>query len=198
MALRRWSPSRSKPESPLSWQGVRGSRTRQLARHMGHTVAVHSFLAAMSRQAREAGSNLVEAEPPHRAGRRYQTIGGYGAVNPDAYGRLRAGDRMRHFFLEWERRAEWRGRFLDKLLPYLRYYASGQPLRTFGAWPSVLFVLRDEVAETGFLRWSAAEMERHGVGSVLPIFTATEALVERHGPLAAIWRSESGGPRTSP
>ena len=65
MALRRWSPSRSGPESPLSWQSVRGSRTRQLARHIDHTAAVHSFMAAISRQARETGGSLVEAEPPH-------------------------------------------------------------------------------------------------------------------------------------
>ena len=89
MALRRWSPSRSGPESPLSWQSVRGSRTRQLARHIDHTVAVHSFMAAISRQAREMGGSLVEAEPPHRSGRRYPAYGGtYGSVNPDAYGRI--------------------------------------------------------------------------------------------------------------
>ena len=153
-ALRRWSPSLGTPELPFSWQSVRGSRTRQLARHMGHTTAVHSFMAAMSRQAGEIGSELTEAEPPHRAGRTYPVYGGHGSVNPDAYGRIETGRGDLHFFLEMERRAEWRGRFIDKLRPYLRYYASGQPLETFGAWPQVLFVLRDEIAETGFLRWS--------------------------------------------
>ena len=105
---------------------------------------------------------------------------------------------MLHLFLEMERRAGWRGRFLDKLRPYLRYYASGQPLRTFGAWPSVLFVLRDEIAGTGLLRMSEGETERYEVDDVLPILTTTEGLVEEHGPLSAIWRSEPGGPRTSP
>ena len=162
MALRRWSPSRSGPESPLSWQSVRGSRTRQLARHIDHTAAVHSFMAAISRQARETGRGVL------------------------------------HLFLEVERRAGWRGRFLDKLRPYLRYYASGQPLHAFGAWPSVLFVLRDEIAGTGLLRMSEGETERYEVGDVLSILTTTEGLVEEHGPLAPIWRSELGGPRTSP
>ena len=197
-ALRRWSPSRGTAEIPFSWQGVRGSRTRQLARHMGHTVAVHSFMAAMSRQAGETGSEFTEAEPPHRAGRTYRTATGYGALNPDAYGRLEAADGVRHFFLELERRAEGRERFLEKLRPYLRYYASGQPLETFGAWPSVLFAFRDEIAETGFLRWSEGEPERYGVGEVLPVLTTTEGLVAERGPLSAIWRSEPGGPRTSP
>ena len=199
MALRRWSPSRGGPESPLSWQSVRGSRTRQLARHIDHTVAVHSFMAAISRQARETGGSLVEAEPPHRAGRTYPAYGGaYGSVNPDAYGRIETGRGVLHLFLEVERRAGWRGRFLDKLRPYLRYYASGQPLETFGAWPSVLFVLRDEIAGTGLLRMSEGETERYEVDDVLPILTTTEGLVEEHGPLSAIWRSEPGGPRTSP
>ena len=197
-ALRRWSPSRGTPELPFSWQGVRGSRTRQLARHMGHTTAVHSFMAAMSRQAGEIGSELTEAEPPHRAGRTYPVYGGHGSVNPDAYGRIETGRGDLHFFLEMERRAEWRGRFLDKLRPYLRYYASGQPLETFGAWPQVLFVLRDEIAETGFLRWSEGEAERYDVDEVLPVFTTTEGLVAERGPLSAIWRSEPGGQRTSP
>ena len=199
MALRRWSPSRSGPESPLSWQSVRGSRTRQLARHIDHTVAVHSFMAAISRQAHETGGSLVEAEPPHRAGRTYPAYGGaYGSVNPDAYGRIETGRGVLHLFLEVERRAGWRGRFLDKLRPYLRYYASGQPLHTFGAWPSVLFVLRDEIAGTGLLRMSEGETERYEVDDVLSILTTTEGLVEEHGPLAPIWRSELGGPRTSP
>ena len=199
MALRRWSPSRSGPESPLSWQSVRGSRTRQLARHMSHTAAVHSFMAAISRQARETGGALVEAEPPHRAGRRYPVDGGgFGSVNPDAYGRIETGRGVLHLFLEMERRAGWRGRFLDKLRPYLRYYASGQPLRTFGAWPQVLFVLRDEIAETGLLRLSEGETERYEVDDVLPILTTTEGLVEEHGPLAAIWTNSPGGPRIPP
>ena len=199
MALRRWSPSRSGPESPLSWQSVRGSRTRQLARHIDHTAAVHSFIAAMSRQAGETGGALVEAEPPHRAGRRYPVDGGgYGSVNPDAYGRIETGRIVLHLFLEMERRAGSRSHFIDKLRPYLCYYASGQPLRTFGAWPSVLFVLRDEVAGAGLLRVSAAEADLYEVAEVLPILTTTEGLVEEHGPLAAIWTSSPGGPRTPP
>ena len=156
------------------------------------TVAVHSFMAAISRQAREMGGSLVEAEPPHRAGRRYPAYGGaYGSVNPDAYGRIETGRGVLHLFLEVERRAGWRGRFLDKLRPYLRYYASGQPLHTFGAWPSVLFVLRDEIAETGLLRMSEGETERYEVDDVLSILTTTEGLVEEHGPLASIWTRQS-------
>ena len=178
MALRRWSPSRSESDSPLSWQDVRGSRTRQLARHMAHTSAVHSFMAAISRQARQTGNVLAEAQPPHRAGRRFSTTTGYGAVNPDAYGLLETADgSVAHFFLELERRAEWRGRFLEKLRPYLRYYASGQPLETFAGWPLVLFVFRDEIAEVGFLRASDGESERYDVDDVLPLFTATQGLV---------------------
>ena len=197
-ALRRWSPSLGTPELPFSWQSVRGSRTRQLARHMGHTTAVHSFMAAMSRQARETGRHLVEAEPPHRAGRTYPVYGGHGSVNPDAYGRIETGRGDLHLFLEMERRAGWRGRFIDKLRPYLRYYASGQPLETFGAWPQVLFVLRDEIAETGMLRMSEGEAERYEVDDVLPLLTTTEGLVEEYGPLSAIWRSEPGGQRIAP
>ena len=156
-------------------------------------------MAAISRQARETGGSLVEAEPPHRAGRTYPAYGGaYGSVNPDAYGRIETGRGVLHLFLEVERRAGWRGRFLDKLRPYLRYYASGQPLHTFGAWPSVLFVLRDEIAGTGLLRMSEGGTERYEVDDVLSILTTTEGLVEEHGPLAPIWRSELGGPRTSP
>ena len=197
-ALRRWSPSLGTPELPFSWQSVRGSRTRQLARHMGHTTAVHSFMAAMSRQARETGGHLVEAEPPHRAGRTYPVYGGHGSVNPDAYGRIETGRGDLHLFLEMERRAGWRGRFIDKLRPYLRYYASGQPLETFGAWPQVFFVLRDEIAETGMLRMSEGEAERYEVDDVLPLLTTTEGLVEEYGPLSAIWRSEPGGQRIAP
>jgi hypothetical protein len=62
----------------------------------------------------------------------------------------------------------------------------------------VLFVLRDEIAETGLLRMSEGETERYEVDDVLSILTTTEGLVAEHGPLATIWTNSPGGPRTSP
>ena len=105
--------------------------------------------------------------------------GAYGSVNPDAYGRIETGRGVLPPLPGGGGAGPGgEGVFLDKLRPYLRYYASGQPLHTFGAWPSVLFVLRDEIAGTGLLRMSEGETERYEVGDVLSILATTEGLVE--------------------
>ena len=165
MALRRWSPSRgsgprvaashgraSGAPGPDSWPGT-----------WDHTVAVHSFMAAMSRQARRDRKRAPTSRRSRHTGpgRTYRTAygGAYGALNPDAYGRhrrLRRG--VRHFFLELERRAggersgSWRSSG-----PTSATTPADSRWRRSGHGPRCSSLLRDEIAETGFLR-----MERRG------------------------------------
>ena len=50
LARQRWSAVPVKPEVPLTWRNVHGSRSRQLLRNQEHTQAVHWFLAVLSNQ----------------------------------------------------------------------------------------------------------------------------------------------------
>ena len=57
------------PESPLAWQNVAGSRSRQMLRDIEHTAAVHRLVAALSRQACSLGWEVTQLDPPRRASR---------------------------------------------------------------------------------------------------------------------------------
>ena len=56
-----------------------------------------------------------------------------------------------------------------RLAPYLRYYSSERPLEDHGAWPSVLVVFDDELAQVHFRRVAQGEMERTGIDVPLQV-----------------------------
>jgi len=150
----------------------------------------------MVSDARALGHNLT-MEPPHRARRRYRNGGHAFALTPDAYGRYERQEGVFHFFLEWEQRAANAVQFREKLTPYLRYYRTRQPLEDFGCYPTIMFVLRDELAEAHFLQVVATLREDAGVDT-LPLAVTHAALVEGSSPLSPIWRTDQGTVRSKP
>ena len=184
-ARRRWSVAPLDVAEPLTWRNVSGSRSRQLLRNVEHTGAVHRFLAALAEQARAAGWELAQLDPPRRASRYFQHHGRLHSVLPDAFGLLRRGDATVPFFLEWERRAVRPGTMAARLAPYLRYYSSRRPLDDHGAQPVVLVVFDDDIAATHFLSLAHREMERAGVK--VPLRVSHRAALERLGPLGRAW-----------
>ena len=64
LAPQRWSAAPVKPEVPLTWRIVHGSRSRQLLRNLDHTQAVHWFLAVLANQSRSQGWKAVQFDPP--------------------------------------------------------------------------------------------------------------------------------------
>ncbi len=185
MARRRWSVAPLDPQAPLTWRNVSGSRSRQLLRNAEHTGAVHRFLVALSTQARVAGWEIVQLDPPRRASRYFRHDGRLHSVRPDAFGVLRRGEKTLPFFLEWERRAVRPGTMAARLAPYLRYYATRRPLDDHGAIPAVLVVFDDDLAATHFLRVARQEMERAGVE--VPLRVSHKAALEGQGPLGRGW-----------
>ena len=73
-----------------------------------------------------------------------------------------------------------------RLAPYLRYYSTHRPIDDHGVQPSVLVVLRDDIAVTHFLRVAREEMDR--VGVEVPLSVSHEAALEDLGPLGLGWR----------
>ncbi len=184
-ARRRWGVTPLDPQEPLTWRNVSGSRSRQLLRNAEHTGAVHRFLVALAGQARAAGWDVVQLDPPRRASRYFRHEGRLHSVLPDAFGMLRHGGEAVPFFLEWERRAVRPVTMAARLAPYLRYYSTRRPLDDHGAEPIVLVAFDDELAATHFLRVAGQEMERAGVQ--VPLWVSHKAALERLGPLGRAW-----------
>ena len=184
-ARQRWSVSADGDGARVS-----GRRSRQLLRDLEHTAAVHRFVAALNRQARSLGWNVEQLDPPHRASRYFRHYGGPRALHPDAFGTLRRGGVLRHFFLEYERRAVRPATMAQRLAPYLRYYSSHRPTDDHGHRPLVLVVFDDPVAPTHFLEVARREMLR--VRAPLPLLAAHREQVEREGPLGRAWLAPDG------
>ena len=136
-ARQRWGAAPVKPEVPLTWRNVHGSRSRQLLRNQEHTQAVHWFLAMLANQARSQGWEAVQLDPPHRATRFFRHDDRLHSVRPDAFGVLKREETERPFFLEWERRAVRPVTMAARIAPYLRYYATNRPLDDHGVTPAV-------------------------------------------------------------
>ena len=186
IARKRWSPSLVHPETPFEWRNVVGRRGRQLLRHLEHTAAVHEFIAAMARQARQRGWTLAQVDPPMRASRYFRHGGQLHSIHPDAFGVLRGDGKTWPFFLEWERRAVRPSTMAERLAPYLRYYSSHRPTDDHGVQPDVLVVFREDTPEGHFLRMAQEQMQRVSVR--VPMAASHYNAVERFGPLGAVWR----------
>ena len=189
-ARRRWSAAPLDPEAPLTWRNVTGSRGRQLLRNVEHTGAVHWFLGSLAGQARAAGWEVVQLDPPRRASRYFRHDGTFHSVRPDAAGVLRRGEQTVPFFLEWERRAVRPVTMAARLAPYLRYHSTRRPLDDHGVTPIVLVVFDDELAATHFLQVAVEEMEMAGVE--VPLWVSHRAALEHLGPLGQSWHTSGG------
>ena len=195
-ARRRWSVAPLDPEAPLSWRNVSGSHGRQLLRNIEHTGAVHWFLGSLAGQARAAGWEVVQLDPPRRASRYFRHDGRLHSVRPDASGVLRRCSETLPFFLEWERRAVRPVTMAARLAPYLRYYATRRPLDDHGVTPAVLVVFDGELAATHFLRVGRQEMKRAGVD--VPLWVSYQGALEAREPLSLAWKLSDGwGPTSS-
>lgn len=104
---------------------------------------------------------------------------------------------MHHFLLEWERRALHPALSRAKLAPYLRYYATRWPMEDYGAYPVLLMVLRDEIAESLFLRVAQEELAKSGIAT-LRALASYEDLIETRGPLSPVWADRPGSGRRGP
>lgn len=182
---RRWSPDLITQEGSFDWRNVKGTRSRQLLRNLTHTEAVHGFLAALAKQDRSNGWELIQLDPPQRASRYFRFDGKLYSVQPDAFGVLRCNGRDQPFFLEWERRAIRPSTMAKRLAPYLRYYSSKRPLEDHGALPIVLVAFDDRLAADHFRTIAHDETRRSGVD--LPMRISDKELLACLEPNGPAW-----------
>ena len=186
-ARRRWSVAPASSARALTWRNVTGTKSRQLLRNLGHTAAVHGFLAALARQARATGWQVEQIDPPSGASRYFRLGLSLRSVNPDAFGVLSKGGVTWPFLLEWERRAVRPATILERLAPHMRYFATHRPIDDHGVFPTVLVVFEDELAAGRFMRVASRELRRTDVK--LPLLVSDMDLVSRLGPLGPAWKS---------
>lgn len=184
---KRWSSEPVVGDGGLDWRNVRGTRSRQLLRHLDHTESVHGFIAALTEQARESGWSLSQLDPPQRASRYFRLDGKQHSTQPDAFGVLRCDGRDQPFFLEWERRAIRPSTMARRLAPYLRYYRSKRPIEDHAAAPLLLVVFDHDLAADHFRRVAREWIDLTGVK--LPQFVSHRDLIARVGPLGFSWWS---------
>ncbi|MDD9994998.1 MAG: replication-relaxation family protein [Dehalococcoidia bacterium] len=187
----RWSPAPLDVENGVDWREVSGRRSRQLLRDLGHTSAVHGFIAVLARQARSLGWEIAQLDPPHRASRYFMHLGGRRSVHPDAFGILQRGDAAWAFFLEWERRAVRPSTMTARLAPYLRYYSSHRPTDDHGVKPALMVVFDEDIAQAHFIKVARFEMDR--VRVAIPLLASHRDLLEQEGPLGRAWFAPNGG-----
>ena len=187
-ARKRWSVAPLDSKAPLTWRNISGRRSRQLLRHIGHSGAVHGFVAALAGQARSQGWEMVQLDPPHRASRFFRYGDRLHSVHPDAFGVLRRDGKTWPFFLEWERRAVRPVTMAARIAPYLRYYASHRPADDHGAQPAVLVVFDSDVAQTHFLRVAREAMAMARVK--IPLWVAHKSALDEVGLLGSVSRAQ--------
>ena len=195
LAKKRWSAAPLDSGAAGGWRDVAGRRSRQLLRNIEHTASLHGFIAALAEQSRALGWDLVQLDPPHRASRYFRRDGRLRSVLPDAFVVLRREGEVRPCFVEWERRAVRPSTMTAKLAPYLRYYASPRPTDDHAARPTVLVVFGDELAAHHFLRVAREEVARTRVD--VPLRVSHKGLIERDGPLGAVWLAPHSGWETN-
>ena len=191
---RLWSVASLVSDAPADWRNVSGPRSRQLLRNIEHTDAVHGFVAALSRQSRAQGWEMVQIDPPRKASRYFLHDGRLHSVRPDAFGMVCHGARSWPFILEWERRAVRPVTMAARLAPYLRYFSSHQPIDDHGVQPTILVVFDDDLTQTHFLRVAREEMARARVQ--LPLLVSHRAALDALGPLGRGWRTSGGSEPT--
>ncbi|MDE2966128.1 MAG: MarR family winged helix-turn-helix transcriptional regulator [Chloroflexota bacterium] len=184
---KRWSAESIAHDAAFDWRNIKGTRSRQLLRHLDHTEAVHGFLTALAEQSRKNSLKLIQLDPPQRASRYFRYQDRLRSIQPDAFGVLRREGRDQPFFLEWERRAIRPSTMALRLAPYLRYYASRRPVEDHGGIPIVLVVFERGLAADHFRR--VVREERQRTGLLVPICISDRNTVAEHGPLGDAWRS---------
>lgn len=182
---KRWSPELIGQGGGLDWSNVKGTRSRQLLRHLDHTESVHGFLAALAEQARERGQDLIQLDPPQRASRYFNFAGKLYSIQPDAFGIVRRDGRDQPFFLEWERRAIRPSTMASRLAPYLRYYSSGRQLEDHGTTPVLLVAFEDLLAAGQFVGVAREQYERTSVN--VPLWVSDRDMLADQGPLGRAW-----------
>ena len=156
-----------------------------LLQHIQHTAGIYSFFATLTEAAqREPGHALCWWETGAMCERRYRVGEQWYNLRPDALAEYHLASRQIRFWLEWDRGTMNVRDLAIKFASYAKYIASREWARERSTLPRLFCVAPDVAQERRIQRVAQAGLTyTHGV----EVWTATEVLLNEHGPLAPIW-----------
>lgn len=161
-----------------------GERTPTLLQQYDHTVGANSFFIAWL-DSTAGGPRLLSWLSAAESAIRFESGGRRRWLRPDGAGKLRVGDEAFPFLLEWDRGTERVAVLGTKFTRYAEYYRT---CHAGGAdSPTLLFVTTTPQREE--LVWGMATLVLGQAAACLR--TSTASLLERLGPLGAIWRTRT-------
>lgn len=156
-----------------------------LFQHIGHTAGIYRFFAHVAQATRmEADHELCWLETGRVCERRYRVGEQWYNFRPDAQAEYRMGQRPIRFWLEWDCGTMNARDLAIKFASYGHYLASLEWARECSRIPALVCVAPDIAQERRMLRVAQARLAPiRGC----ELWTATEVLMNEHGPLAPIW-----------
>ncbi len=156
-----------------------------LLHRIQHTAGIYGFFTRLAQDARrEAGQVLYWWETGAQCERRYRVNQQWYNLRPDALAEYRLGVQHMRFWLEWDRGTMNVRDLSIKFLSYAHYIASREWARERSMLPLLICVAPDIAQERRIQR---VARDRLTSTPELVVWTTTEGLLNRHGPLASIW-----------
>lgn len=157
-------------------------------RNLLHRIGVNAFFCALVEASRATDGHCLQRWAPERKVRTKA-----GEIQPDGFGRYLHPSGACEFYLEYDRGTEGPAALARKLRSYLRFAASwgeGAP------FPNVLVVVPTYSREGDLGEGLAAAGRKPGKKADLPLFVASELLLNARGVLGAVWEApDAGGER---
>jgi predicted transcriptional regulator len=156
-----------------------------LLQRIQHTAGIYGFFASLAQAARpEEGQALWWWETGPVCERRYQVGEQWYNLRPDALAEYRVGQQQMRFWLEWDRGTMNVRDLAVKFTSYASYIASREWARERSMLPVLVCVAPDISQERRMHRVALARLI---TPTGLVVWTTTEVLLNKQGPLAPIW-----------
>lgn len=128
---------------------------------VAHTLAVSDLYVQLHGADRDSRVELLRFDAEPACWREYVRVDGTtGALKPDAFVQVGAGEFEDFFFVELDMGTERRGQLIRKHHVYRRYFQAGVEQTARGVFPAVLWLVKDERRAQICSRRSSADYPR--------------------------------------
>lgn len=173
--------------------GKRSRRLDTLVSQFEHTVGTNTFFVSLARDLRNQGGRLLLWLNASEATQRFVYREKQHWLRPDAYAEIELGGTAHRLFLEWDRGTTRRKEHLrEKFQNYANYFSVQSETASRADLLIVTVTPQRESVIWGFVE-SAFGSHQATVG----VLTSIDSLLDRLGPLSAIWRSFDSTRRVS-
>jgi hypothetical protein len=179
--------------STPEWAG--DGRLRTLKRQFEHTVGVNRLVVRFVDEARRQQLQVVRWLSASDGALRFIHEGKIHWLRPDAVVDVHYQGRLRRLYIEWDRGTVRLPEVRQKLRLYLFFYATVDQSLASGRQPLTLIVTTNTRREARV--WEDLAGRGEAGRDLSSFLTTVGPLIERLGPLAAVWRADGEQGRTS-